>query len=360
MGYDVHTVVRFAERYGQPSYRTGDVKLEGKTLATIEYGQSADLWRVNLGWRRRSESSQDGFNLDIERGYWSKRDDEEDDDNPQSDRIKRVVPYVRDTKNCLILRPKEKLEPHVMASLQAALKSALQLRYDLEDRELSVEPLPGRDRRHAILIYESAEGGLGALGRVLGHPEELARIAKLALELCHFEPETGRDRRHAEHATEDCEAACYDCLLSYTNQRDHDILDRQAIRDLLLQLSHCEVEASPSPLSRGEHLERLLRVCSSDLERGWLNHLEATDSNLPSHAQKLFEACNTRPDFVYERQRTVIYVDGPPHEYPERAKRDAQQTECMEDLGWTVIRFTHQDDWDDILARYKGTFGGHT
>jgi len=360
MGYDVHTVVRFAERYGQPSYRTGDVKLEGKTVATIEYGQSADLWRINLGWRRRSETSQDGFNLDIERGYWSKRDDEQDDDNPESARIKRVVPYVRDTKNCLILRPKEKLEPHVMASLQAALKSALQLRYDLEDRELSVEPLPGRDRRHAILIYESAEGGLGALGRVLGHPEELARIAKLALELCHFDPETGEDQRRAEHATEDCEAACYDCLLSYTNQRDHDILDRQAIRDLLLQLSHCEVEASPSPLSRGEHLERLLRVCGSDLERRWLNHLEATDSNLPSHAQKLFEACGTRPDFVYERQRTVIYVDGPPHEYPERAKRDAQQAECMEDLGWTVIRFTHQDDWDEILSRYKGTFGGHT
>jgi hypothetical protein len=32
-------------------------------------------------------------------------------------------------------------------------------------------------------------------------------------------------------------AACYDCLLSYTNQPDHRILDRFAVRDLLLRLA---------------------------------------------------------------------------------------------------------------------------
>jgi len=358
MGYDIHTVVRFAERYGQPSYRTATALYEGHPIATIQYGQSADLWRVNLGWRRRGATSQAGFDLDIERGYWSKRE-EEDDDNPISDRIRRVVPFVQDTKNCLILRPSEPLEMHVMASLQAALKSSLQLAYELEDRELSVESLPSRKQRNAILIYEAAEGGLGALSRVLATPNELSRIARIALDLCHFDPDTGEDRHRAANATEDCEAACYDCLLSYTNQRDHDILDRQAIKDLLMELANCHVEASPSPLSRGEHLERLLRVAGSDLERAWLKHLEAADCNLPSHAQRLFEACSTRPDFFYERQKTVIYVDGPPHDYPERATRDKQQTECMEDLGWTVIRFSHRDDWDEVLNRYRGIFGGH-
>jgi len=359
MGYDVHTVVRFAERYGQPSYRTGIALQAGQPVAVLQYGQSADLWRVNLGWRRRGETSQDGFDLDIERGYWSKRE-EEVDDNPMSDRIKRVVPFVQDWKNCLILRPTDPLELHVMASLQAALKSALQLAYELEDRELAVESLPSRKQRRAILIYEAAEGGLGALGRVFSAPDELGRIARIALKLCHFDPDSGADLRKADHATEECEAACYDCLLSYTNQRDHDLLDRQAIRDVLLQLAASHLEASPTPLSRSEHLQRLLRVVGSDLERSWLEHLEASDRNLPSHAQKLFEACNTRPDFVYERQKTVIYVDGPPHDYPERAERDRQRAECMEDLGWTVIRFTHRDNWDTILDQYKGTFGGRT
>jgi len=357
MGYDIHTVVRFAERYGLPSYRTATALHEGQAIATIQYGQSADLWRVNLGWRRRGETTQDGFDLDIERGYWSKKQDEEED-NPMSDRIRRVVPFVQDTKNCLILRPTEPLELHQMASLQAALKSALQLAYELEDRELSVESLPSRKKRNAILIYEAAEGGLGALGRVLATPDELSRIARIALELCHFDPQTGEDRRHAPHAREDCEAACYDCLLSYTNQRDHDILDRKSIKNVLMELANCQVEASPSPLSRGEHMKRLLRVVGSDLEREWLNHLQAADCNLPSHAQRLFEACSTRPDFIFERQKTVIYVDGPHHDYPERAKRDLQQIECMEDAGWTVIRFTHRDDWDAILKQYRGIFGG--
>ena len=43
-----------------------------------------------------------------------------------------------------------------------------------------------------------------------------------------------------------------------------------------------------------------------------------------------------------------MYVDGPPHDYPERQQRDADQTECLEDYGWEVIRFHHEDDWQAI------------
>ncbi len=32
-------------------------------------------------------------------------------------------------------------------------------------------------------------------------------------------------RRRAPRAREDCEAACYDCLMSYANQPDHQLLD---------------------------------------------------------------------------------------------------------------------------------------
>ena len=46
----------------------------------------------------------------------------------------------------------------------------------------------------------------------------------------------------------------------------------------------------------------------------------------------------------------AIYVDGPPHDYPDRQARDRQQTTSMEDAGWTVIRFGHAGDWVEIVA----------
>jgi hypothetical protein len=56
--------------------------------------------------------------------------------------------------------------------------------------------------------------------------EELHAVASECAALCHFDPDTLEDLKRAPGANEDCEAACYDCLLSYYNQRDHRLLDR--------------------------------------------------------------------------------------------------------------------------------------
>lgn len=358
-GYDVRTVIRFATRRGRPSYRRAEVYTEdGVPLAVIQQGQAATLWRINFGWKRSRKSGKVGFKLDIERGYWERGDSEDKDaDNPMSPRTERVIPYVKDTKNCLIFNPAEELELSMMASLQAALKSAIQRTYDLEDRELAVEPLPDRDHRRSILLYEATEGGLGVLRRLLD-PRELQRVARKALEICHFDPDTGEDLHRAPGAREDCETACYDCLLSYTNQHDHEYLNRHSIKEFLLRMASARVETSPGPAPREEQLNRLLKIADSELEREWLRLLESRNLRLPSRAQTLVTSCRTRPDFVYEEQSVAIYVDGPPHDYPERAARDREQEECMEDLGWTVIRFGYKDDWEAILERYRGVFGG--
>ena|SRR5215211_2410339 len=55
--------------------------------------------------------------------------------------------------------------------------------------------------------------------------------------------------------------------------------------------------------------------------------------------------------------RSANYIDGPHHDYPERQTRDAAKTEAMEDLGYMVIRFGHQDDWDEIIDQYPYVFG---
>src|ERR1700740_475568 len=111
-----------------------------------------------------------------------------------------------------------------MAAFQAALAKAIIVEFNLEDNELGMEALPTRERREVILIYEAAEGGAGVLKRLVSEPDALGRVAPRALEICHFNPDTGEDRHRAEGAREDCVMACYDCLLSYFNQPDHEYL----------------------------------------------------------------------------------------------------------------------------------------
>jgi len=182
-------------------------------------------------------------------------------------------------------------------------------------------------------------------------------VAREALRILHFDPDTGDDQHHAPGTREDCEAACYDCLMSYSNQLDHRLLDRKLIRDLLLRLARADVKASPAPLPRAEHLSQLMRQCGSDLEREWLRLIDVQGLRLPSHAQMLVEKCKTRPDFLYAAEKLAVYVDGPHHEYPERRGRDHAQTDCMEDSGYTVLRFGTRYDWPAIVAKHPNVFG---
>ncbi len=358
IGYELKTALRFAERGGRPSYQSASVKIDDREIARITYGDAATVWRINLGWARRAQPEQHGFMLDLERGYWARNEkDVEDEQDPASERQARVIPYVVDRKNSLIIEPLAELSLEFVASLQAALKNAIQIIYQLEESELAAEPLPDWQDRRRILLYEAAEGGAGVLRQLISSPPALARVAQEALRLCHFDPETGEDQKRAPRASEDCEAACYDCLMSYINQRDHRLLDRKKIRDYLLLLSRSTVEISPVALPRAEHLENLLRQCQSDLERDWLRFLEENDLRLPSRAQYLVEACRTRPDFVYEAASAAIYIDGPHHNYPDRVQRDQEQTDCMKDRGWSVIRFSHRDNWLETIKKHPNLFG---
>jgi len=271
--------------------------------------------------------------------------------------LMRVIPFVEDRRNALLFEPASNLTQQEMASLQSALKNAIQFEFNLEDNELATDPLPTRDDRQLILIYESAEGGAGVLRQLIDDPKALPRVARTALTICHFDPDTGDDLRRAPRAKEDCEAACYDCLLSYSNQSDHALLDRKVILEWLRNLAESNVETAPGELPRRAHFDQILALADSSLEERWLKFIYDNDLHLPSRAQVLIKSCSTKPDFLYDSFQTAIYVDGPPHDFPDRQRRDERITEAMLDLGYTVIRFSHYDDWDDIIRGYPDIFG---
>ncbi|MBI4601554.1 MAG: DEAD/DEAH box helicase [Planctomycetes bacterium] len=356
LGYELRMGVLFEDEQGRLACSTAAVERDGAALLRLTYSPTATLWRLNLRWIRQNRV---GFVLDVERGYWAREaDEEDDDDDPLSPKTARVIPYVEDRRNSLLLEPARAWTEAQIASVQAALKTAIQVEYQLEDSELQAEPLPTAKLRRSILLYEAAEGGAGVLRHLVEDPGALARVARRALSICHFDPETGEDRRRPPERREDCEAACYDCLLSYGNQRDHLLLDRHQARPILLELASASVVSSPGSVPRGDHLQTLLGQCASDLERDWLRFIDSRELRLPDKAQVFVKECNTRPDFLYNEHHAAIYIDGPLHKYADRAKRDATQTTCMEDLGYTVIRFAGEvAEWAKVVERYAYVFG---
>ena len=152
-----------------------------------------------------------------------------------------------------------------------------------------------------------------------------AGVARGALTICHFDPETGEDLRRGRGAREDCEAACYDCLMSYRNQPDHELLDRQLIQPVLSRLSR-------SMCLRSGRLFPF-RASGKAHQAGWhragaslASLSEAREHRLPTGTQELIAQAGTRPDFVYAGHYAVIYIDGPIHLYADRHNRDLELT----------------------------------
>jgi very-short-patch-repair endonuclease len=360
LGYELRTALRFADANGEQVKQVAAVMLGPDRLATLTYGHAATLWRINFGWTRRTNPAVQGFPLDIQNGYWKSDQDLEDDDDaadPVGQAIRRVIPYVEDRRNALLVEVHDTVAVEDVASLQAAFKNAIQARFQLEESELAAEPLPNADARRSILFYESAEGGAGVLRRFVEDPAALGTVARDALEICHFDPGTGADQRRAPGASEDCEAACYDCLMSYSNQRDHRLLDRQRIKPVLERLAKATVRVSPKGMDREQLLARLRNQCGSDLERRWLSEVDRHQLRLPSGAQVLIERCATRPDFLYGDSQTAVFIDGPHHDEPGQQALDRRQEDALLDAGYAVVRFRHDEPWEPVFDRHRSVFG---
>ena len=360
-GYELISGIRFSRRHQRPLVRQAELTAEtGPVLLHLAYGDAAVIWRANLGLSRRSATTPDGFMLNLETGQWARaadrdRDntDDNDDENraeePESGRFRRVIPFVTDFRNALLMKPAEgiDLDLEAMATLQAALKSAMEVVLGVESNELAAEPLPSAGDRRMLLFYESAEGGAGVLRRLVdeGEPDLWRRIAEEALRRCHFDPATGADNP----ADPPCEAACYRCLLSYYNQPDHGLLDRNLVIDTQVVPALLECRVVP------EHRQGFRY--DSRLEEQFIERLEQGGHRLPDASQFAFPDAGTRPDFAYHEACTVVYVDGPHHDFPERQRRDMAADKAMADLGYRVIRFGHRDDWAEIIAAHPDVFG---
>lgn len=360
-GYEMITTYKFASKNGSPQMESYRYKLDGNSVV-MEYGPAATLWRINLGWRRRRERTIYGFNVDPTTGLWSRNEqaptDAEDDRIEKSTNTERITPYVKDTKNVLVIKPPTELDETAITTLQYALKRGIEKIYQLENSELAAEPLPAASDRQAILLYEASEGGAGVLTRIASDAGALGRVAQAALEICHFaaEPTHWSKAEYLTNQDEKCEAGCYRCLLSYYNQIDHASIDRKdkVVINLLCQLT---VACRERTEGHSSSFEDLLKRCDSTLEEAWLRHLKDNGFRLPDRAQPLLKEFNTRPDFQYGDYQALIYIDGPHHLAEQQRQKDEAIRASLEDAGYVVVRFGHiPSEWSNIIDRFAWIF----
>ncbi|MFJ4424169.1 protein kinase domain-containing protein [Streptomyces bobili] len=349
----------------------GDGDGDGATVLDLDYGDSATVRITNLGRVRDKEDEPDGYWLDLGDGRWlndrAAADAIEgtgmpvvDEDGNEKRRKKRVLPFVEDRRNILVVTLEEPLPEPVAWSFLYALERGIEAAFELEDSELTAELLPPDEGpRRRMLFTEAAEGGAGVLRRIQHEKDALAKAAKTALELCHFDPDTGEDEGGPTDS-EKCARGCYACLLTYANQTHHRQLSRHAAQPLLLRLSEARTEREDRGESRSERFRRLAPASTSptpveaDLaalvaQGDLLGWLRAKGYRLPDEVEVLVPEAGACPDLVFrlDGANLAVFVDLPGRT-PD-STRDMEAGYRLEDAGWDVVRFPTDADWNTIV-----------
>ncbi|CQD08042.1 DEAD/DEAH box helicase [Mycolicibacterium conceptionense] len=365
-GHEIVTTIRFVPHGVRAGQLTSTIAEGGDELGTMTYGDTALIRRMNVGLRRRKDKDTRGYILDTVEGRWGKEADLAKNVQGEAQRYRRVIPHVEDHRNALLLHLDPSIGTDQRMAAMYALKRGIETVYQLEGSELAVEALPSNAGDHAwsrLLFFEAAEGGAGVLRRLATEDGQLNLVARKALEILHFDPDTGEDQHRAPHAIEDCAQACYDCLLSYSNQWDHQHLDRHCVVDLLRRLTVSSVAVGAGGEDRTAQLERLTSACDSELEKKFLGVLDEHGYRLPDDAQQIVEDFYVRPDFAYhtDGMDVAIFIDGPHHDAAHQQEKDEQARMKLEDeAGWLVLRFDYKDadqGWLRTIGEHTGIFG---
>lgn len=358
-GFELQTTYRFLPGPDGLVQKICSQVMSGEEpVMALTYAPSARIWRINRGWRRRKEKSQLGFYINPVTGFFSKKENPNDENGNEpegetpNDRIpsQRIVPFVEDHRNILILEPAQTLSDEEMATLQAALKRGIEKTFQIEESELVAEPVPNIVNRRALLFYEASEGGAGVLTRLAGEPGQLADVASNALQLMHFRKPEGAWTESGLAALDQqkegrriCEAGCYQCLLSYYNQPDHEKMNRRSstVLKLLVDLANGDIDSA----IKGGNIESHEPGEKLSL---WLQELDRLSLRRPDAFNLPLDNGKGMADGHYKAGRALIFLTQP----------DKTIQDYAEDRGFRVVVFpADHREWSNLFNQHEALFG---
>lgn len=272
-GFEIQTFFSMPSG-GADTIRKAIVKNEEDEFLNIRFLPTARLVQINKKWRATEAT---GFLMGMKSGWW--KNEPKEAPPPDAEETRRVQLFTHDTADGLYIEPIKSLalDYDGIVTLQYALKRAIENIFQIESREIGVE-LMGDEEEPNIFLYEAAEGSLGVLSRFVEEKDTFRDVIKEAIAVCRYD-----DQEYTEDAS-------YDDLLSYYNQRHHDIINRHLIRDALEKLVLCNLEvitnaAYPDYESQYQSLLKQIDPTSST-ELKFLTFLHENGLKLPDAAQK--------------------------------------------------------------------------
>ena len=227
-------------------------------------------------------------------------------------------------------------------SLVTALTRGIMIAFNLEEREIGyfLSKSPNPEIPYQIIIYETSLGGTGCLA-ALTSTSEFNRVVGKIQEILH------------EYDDEGCEGACYQCMLSFYNQRHHHNLDRNIIIEWLHDADEIEIQ----PVVDDGKYEQLFEGCGSELEKSVLAEISNQNIRLPDEGQKTIYDNDGIPiasaDFFYE-PKVIVFVDGSPHYLDYVKAGDEEKRRKLRALGYRIIVVKGediQDGLDELASR---------
>ena len=150
-----------------------------------------------------------------------------------------------------------------------------------------------------------------------------------------------------------CEAGCYQCLLSYFNQPDHDHIDRhnETALKLLVALANAQVlPAAVSSPAMPSTLAANPEASSGGALDTWLHALQSGGHQLPDQTAVPVAEGTAIAAGLYKQARLVVFLEQPTDPV----------IQAIRDKGRDVLVMSAPAEWPAQFAAHPQAFGAGT